>query len=692
MNSIAKLLDRIPASLFVFFFPFLAYWQAGLFFYTLKWDNLEQFFPYRYFISESLREGVLPAWNPFLQLGWPFHADPQSAFWYPVTWLLAVVRGYDVYTMNFDFIFHIAIAGVGFFVLLKGMNIRTPVALLFSIAYQCCGVFVNNAQHLTWLIALAWLPFVVHHYFRLSETLKLYHAVAAGFFMMLMLTGGYPIFMVILNYFLVVVFLIYFFRLIKSKNYRNLFRYIFLQGAMFGVFAVLASGYLISFFEVFPHCSRADGLSLAKALEGPFPPRALISLLFPFSVARDDHSFLSDLSMLNVYLGLIPLFSAVISFLFLKDWKIRLFLLFGIVCLLVAFGEHTPVRAFLFHYVPMMDTFRFPSIFRAFFIFGFLVAGALALNKIQEAGDSLKKYFLPIVLFVALIVTTFHFYYLPRADYFVKFPALFDINAYRKFFDKSTFEQRIAIQSLVQLSFLLLLAALFFRIKKVQTLLWGLLLFTSVELLLNTQFSVPATAFSEVRTKTYHQRFSEMPKGFPLPVLQPIHTVPAYDERLYPSWYNHNIFMKQIGYHGSNSFYLTSFMDFYDSPESASTFQKPLFFIEGDDSYQIKPTFFNPNTFHVSVSTNQDARLTLLQSRYEGWQAFVNDEEVPLIETAIPFLTINLPSGKNEVRFQYNAVHVKPALIFSFTLFFLVSIFLIFSWFAPGFFMKRGIE
>src|SRR5687768_7624079 len=124
--------------------PFIAFWQIGMMQHTMKWDMLDQFFPYRYFLSECVDAHVLPSWNPYQHLGAPFHADPQSGFWYPPAWLLALLRGYDIYTMNFEFILHVCIAGIGFFKLLRGFGIENRNALLFSVAYQCCGLFVNN--------------------------------------------------------------------------------------------------------------------------------------------------------------------------------------------------------------------------------------------------------------------------------------------------------------------------------------------------------------------------------------------------------------------------------------------------------------------------------------------------------------------------------------------------------------------
>jgi hypothetical protein len=60
--------------------------------------------------------------------------------------------------------------------------------------------------------------------------------------------------------------------------------------------------------------------------------------------------------------------------------ELRIFFWFGIFCLSAAVGEYLPVREFLFRYVPMMNVFRFPSVFRLFFILGAVLSGVWTLQ------------------------------------------------------------------------------------------------------------------------------------------------------------------------------------------------------------------------------------------------------------------------------------------------------------------------
>ena len=59
-----------------------AYWQIAFLQYSVQWDMLDCFLPWRYFVGESLQNGNLPFWNPYQHLGYPIHADLRSV-WYP---------------------------------------------------------------------------------------------------------------------------------------------------------------------------------------------------------------------------------------------------------------------------------------------------------------------------------------------------------------------------------------------------------------------------------------------------------------------------------------------------------------------------------------------------------------------------------------------------------------------------------
>jgi hypothetical protein len=69
------------------------FWQLSFMEHLMKWDMVDDTFPKRLHISECLRNGDLPLWCPYQNLGLPIHADPSSYTWYPVRWVISILHG-----------------------------------------------------------------------------------------------------------------------------------------------------------------------------------------------------------------------------------------------------------------------------------------------------------------------------------------------------------------------------------------------------------------------------------------------------------------------------------------------------------------------------------------------------------------------------------------------------------------------
>src|SRR5690606_13916463 len=63
----------------------------------------------------------------------------------------------------------------------------------------------------------------------------------------------------------------------------------------------------------------------------------------------------------------------------------------GIVSLLLALGDATPFRAIAYYYLPLMNMFRHPSIFRIFFIIPFLLIAGNAFESFIKAPKNIKQ-------------------------------------------------------------------------------------------------------------------------------------------------------------------------------------------------------------------------------------------------------------------------------------------------------------
>jgi hypothetical protein len=58
---------------------------------VIPWDSKDQFYPFARFISQSIRSGDSPFWNPYVYAGYPMASDPQSLMFSPIAVALMLI-------------------------------------------------------------------------------------------------------------------------------------------------------------------------------------------------------------------------------------------------------------------------------------------------------------------------------------------------------------------------------------------------------------------------------------------------------------------------------------------------------------------------------------------------------------------------------------------------------------------------
>ena len=294
---------EITEYLILIFFPIISLWQVSIFKFTLKNDMMDAYFPFRYFMGESIQNEIIPFWNPYIYLGYPFYSDPQSAFWYPISWILSL-NGYSIFDLHFEFIIYFIFGGIGFYRLLKYFRITSWVALIFGISYQLSGFFIGSASLLTFLIGASFLPWSILYFYKLLSKLNINAIIGFVISISLILTGGYPAILIILMYILIFIFL---FEIINQKvwTFQKFIPWLFNLAFSSILILILNAGYLYSIYQSSSWITRGQGISIESALYCPFPRKALISLIAPFASAFQNDILASDIAMTNVFVGLL---------------------------------------------------------------------------------------------------------------------------------------------------------------------------------------------------------------------------------------------------------------------------------------------------------------------------------------------------------------------------------------------------
>ncbi len=122
-------------------------------------DDILYYFPMRTFFGDTIRAGDWPALNPWVGLGRPYVADPQTAVWYPTTWLFAVLPPLVAYPLSLWL--HYSLALWGMYRLLRATSLDATAALFGGVAFAFSGFLLAHRAHFAMQHAAAWTPWVI---------------------------------------------------------------------------------------------------------------------------------------------------------------------------------------------------------------------------------------------------------------------------------------------------------------------------------------------------------------------------------------------------------------------------------------------------------------------------------------------------------------------------------------------------
>ncbi len=647
-----RLRTSIQALLLVII-PVFAFFPVSIGKHPLVYDIITTALPWRSYIADCLQHGILPLWNPYQNLGYPIHADPQSGAWYLPVWIIGSLYGYDFYSLSFEWLFHIVMAGFGMRWLGLRLKMSPATATLMGICYSCSGFFVGNAQHLPFVISGCWIPFCIAGFLWLSDERSWKAALILSLVLWLVITGGYPGFTIILAYLLVVLLLCKTIAIIRNDGARPLAGYYFLLLVATMIGTVLSLPYLLSFYQSLPFITRGDGTGILQALVCPFSPPSLISFVFPMAVVGDAQRFQTDPSMTNIYFGYLPLI-LMIGSLFREDAAMKwIFFGFGLFSLLAALGDFLPVRAFLYHHLPLMNYFRMPAIFRVFTILGFLVAMGYSLEYWRKSEISSGKSVRIILILSAMTMLALGIFVVFRRPEIIP-ETLRMISGEAGTPSPLVIRLFANIMALMILSLLGIMLLLTFR-KKLHPLM-VLLMITALDLVIMANANGPFTVYSSRTTvKELNQRLIQRPRDFPPPEDRPV----CYNRDAFQSykdlWVNLNCFYKKIGYEGYNPFSLKEFEDlaFYRKEVFDSLIQKPPFFLKQQERIKPRIIAFSPDCWKMEVTSGVTDTLCLLQNNYSGWSVRINGAKERLWVLEDVFMSVKIPKGTTEVIFRY---------------------------------------
>ena len=364
----------------------------------MKWDIWDAEYPLEVLMTDAIRGGTLPLWNPLMRMGTPHYAMVGTPVWYPAT-LISELIGTTPASVAYIYGIHMVIGAFGMFLLAKHFLKGDPesasknlAAFVGGLLYCFSGVFLSNAQHIMIIISAAWIPYVLYFVKRFLAERKLPLAMASGACAGMLILGGYP--ELFYDLFLVlVIYVLYFNWLREKKAYQNILsaagKYLLIC-----LFTVLACAIaLIPFLNIMPHLTRTAN---TEQQVFSIPWVSLLSFLIP-GVPR---LFDGEPSMYNFYTGILVLVTLPCVVRKSNQHK----LLFGglaAASFLMCLGKDSPLYMLLHKFAPMYGTFRFPTVNRIFMSLFLILLLVQVWKELMETAKTWK----PVVwsAFLALL-------------------------------------------------------------------------------------------------------------------------------------------------------------------------------------------------------------------------------------------------------------------------------------------------
>jgi hypothetical protein len=635
---------------------------SDLFSYMVKWDSLDQYLPWRYFLSYSSDLGGPSLWLPYQSLGYPVYGDMQSGFWYPITWIHILAGGYGFHSFNMEVLLHLILAGIGMYFLAKRVGLKEIPAFAMGISYMACGHMVGTCHVLTFVISGTWLPWVLFALLSLRRNPSLLTAIQVALFLHLMVSGGYPAFSMLLFYFMIFFFLHWFW---KENQRQVMLKYSVLVGSLV---LLMGLGYMSAQIEVFPFIGRSEALPYTDFFyHNSFTLKHWWSFVFPIMISTDAAYFASDLSMINGYVGFFIFLAAVYAlFKTSHPWKYGLLGLI-VFALAASAGPDTPVRLWLYDYVPGFDLFRHPALFRLLAIFGIILMGGIGLDAVLEKKD---KAFSGILLASAALLSVVSLYLNLALD---TVPVKEVWTFFHENGECSEFG-RWSHLAMISVPLSILIWAMWWlnksEILSLRTKNIAFVLLISAEVFITTQFSVPTSVINNIRISDEIDGIHALPISAcdqdPNLAIADIN-MNTKGSGIKGVWRNLGIWSRTTAVDGYNPFQLKS----YDVLSKDSVLMKQgLVFSE---SGEVSMICILKDEIKAEVTMNSGGTLNLIQSPYPGWKVCVDGQGRALVAGAeVP--SVELKSGAHTVSFKFENGKIIFLFWMSMILFFALSV------------------
>jgi len=398
----------IIVSPFLLFAPLLFAGKA------MVWGTVStQFIPWWDFAWDSLLNGHIPLWNPWVGMGAPLVANYQSAIFYPPYWLLLIIYSiagvkWMSWGVTIVVVFHLVISGIGTAKLLEELEKGELAQIIAGLAYSLSGYLVARASFLSINAAAAWLPWILLYSYRLGKGKK--NAVWSLIIVMaFQLLAGHA---QTTWYSLLLGGIWLLFTVINNPDRKNILNSIWNAISRYILAGLLAAGIsaiqLIPTAEYLLRSARSGEYGFTEAMTYSFWPWRFLTLLVPNlfgSPIAGNYWGYGNFWEDAVYIGLMPFLIAVgvlLKTLFNKSadnqkkMSRNLVIFLGVIVIIgfwMALGDNTFLFPFLYRYIPTFGSFQAPTRISLWAEISLAILAGIGVDQLEPA-EGRRKYWI----------------------------------------------------------------------------------------------------------------------------------------------------------------------------------------------------------------------------------------------------------------------------------------------------------
>ncbi|MEK9139352.1 MAG: YfhO family protein, partial [Bacteroidota bacterium] len=351
-------------------------------------DIMNDAFPYRFYLGEVLKSGQLPLWYPPVYGGFPLLARAEAGIAYPLNLLLfGLLPPYTA--LNLIILLTLIIAAAGMYLYARELEADITAALVAAVSFAYSGFMIAHLKHLSTVNAACWFPlglYFIERAFRQNESCTFLQKSKPFLYLSLVFAVQNLAGHTQTAYYCGLAYVAYFlFRYFVSRKRPEAGKRKRAQHEAtvpvgffrdprtiwFAVAMLIAAGIsaiqLLPTYELVSLSQRSGGVTFEYASSYAYDPSNIKTFFYPYAngdignaTYRGESIFWEDYGYVGLLTMLLALYAAV------RLWKkphVKFFAVAAIVAYVFVLGPNTPVYEAVFHVVPGMKFFRFPTRF-----------------------------------------------------------------------------------------------------------------------------------------------------------------------------------------------------------------------------------------------------------------------------------------------------------------------------------------